>query len=56
MTKDLLFGNISLGETSNALTSNSAIEYLISAKRFVDSIFAQYLNLVALWHNLFNIY
>ena len=41
ITKDLVFGNISLDDNLNSLTLNATIGYLISTKRFAGSIFAQ---------------
>ena len=41
LTKGFLFGNISLGDTSNALILKGTIDYLISGKRLDDYIFAQ---------------
>ena len=38
VTKILLFGDNALGDSSNTLILNSKIDYILSTKRFDDSI------------------
>ena len=38
VTKILLFGDNALGDSSNTLILNSTIDYILSTKRFDDSI------------------